>query len=82
VLNPALYGLGVRGRSGIVDITIGNTTVTFTQEGQTDTVQGFEAVRGYDTASELRRAAGGHCGILVNVTLSQPAEPGGVHGGR
>jgi subtilase family serine protease len=58
LLNPALYGLGDRGRSGIVDITIGNNTVTFTQEGQTYTVQGFEAVRGYDLASGLGTANG------------------------
>ena len=56
---------------GIVDVTSGNNTVSFTQGGQLDTVTGFAAARGYDLASgvgtvyapdfvtELARLAGG-----------------------
>ena len=65
LLNPTLYGLrGGRG-SGIVDITNGNNTVTFTEQdpsapdyGNTYTVQGFDAVPGYDLASGLGTADG------------------------
>lgn len=52
LLNPKLYALG-SGNGGIVDITRGNNTVTFTQHHQSVTVQGFKAVRGYDMASGL-----------------------------
>jgi subtilase family serine protease len=56
-LNPALYEVGDGRHSGIVDITSGNNTVTFTNTGPSDpgtfTVQGFNAVSGYDLASGL-----------------------------
>jgi subtilase family serine protease len=57
-LNPTLYGLGDGSRSGIVDITSGNNSVSGTQAlppvaGQTFSVQGFNAVPGYDLASGL-----------------------------
>ena len=52
-INPMLYKLAARGAPGIVDITIGNNTVTFTQGGHTYTVPGFDAVPGYDMASGL-----------------------------
>jgi subtilase family serine protease len=52
LLNPRLYALG-SGSPGIPDITIGNNTVTFTQNGHTYTVPGFDAVPGYDMASGL-----------------------------
>jgi subtilase family serine protease len=52
LLNPDLYAIG-SGGPGIPDITIGNNTVTFTQNGQTYTVRGFNAVAGYDMASGL-----------------------------
>ncbi|MBV9092544.1 MAG: S53 family peptidase [Streptosporangiaceae bacterium] len=52
LLNPALYGIG-SGGPGIPDITIGNNTVTFTQNGHTYTVRGYNAVPGYDMASGL-----------------------------
>jgi subtilase family serine protease len=52
LLNPSLYALG-SGSAGIPDITIGNNTVTFTQNGHTYTVPGFDAVPGYDMASGL-----------------------------
>jgi subtilase family serine protease len=52
LLNPALYAIG-SGGPGIPDITIGNNTVTFTQNGRTTTVRGYNAVPGYDMASGL-----------------------------
>ena len=52
MLNPKLYAIG-SGGPGIPDITIGNNTVTFTQNGHTHTVDGFNAVPGYDMASGL-----------------------------
>jgi subtilase family serine protease len=63
LLNPALYGRGDGFGSGVVDVTQGNTTVTF-ENASTDpfpgthTVQGFNAVRGYDLASGLGTADG------------------------
>jgi subtilase family serine protease len=53
LLNPKLYDLAEHHARGIVDITSGDNTVTFTQNGQTYTVQGFQAVAGYDMASGL-----------------------------
>ncbi len=70
VINPALYELSAAGARGIVDVTSGNNTVTFTQRRVTTTVPGFPALPGYDLASgvgtvdaarfvpELARAAG------------------------
>jgi subtilase family serine protease len=52
LLNPRLYAIG-SGGPGIPDITIGNNTVTFTQNGHTYTVPGYNAVTGYDMASGL-----------------------------
>jgi subtilase family serine protease len=63
LLNPALYALGNGGNGGIVDITSGTNTVTFPQGGQTITVNGFNAVPGYDLASGLGTANGNR---LVN----------------
>ncbi len=53
LLNPMLYNLAQRGAPGIVDITRGNTTVSFTQNGHTYTVPGYRAVPGYDLATGL-----------------------------
>ncbi len=65
LVNPGLYALGDGPRSGIVDITRGNNTVTFTQTdpaapdyNQTYTVRGYRAVPGYDLASGLGTANG------------------------
>ena len=51
LINPALYDLAASGAPGIVDVTTGNNTVTFTQGGATHTVMGWHAVGGYDLAS-------------------------------
>ena len=62
-LDPTLYALGNGSRSSITDITEGNNSVSGTQAlppvaGQTFSVQGFNAVRGYDLASGLGTADG------------------------
>jgi subtilase family serine protease len=71
LINPALYFLSAVHAPGLVDITQGNNTVSFTQNGKSYTVPGFSAGPGYDLASgvgtvnaalfvpELARAAGG-----------------------
>jgi subtilase family serine protease len=51
LLNPLLYLLGWSGAPGIVDVTKGNNTVTFRQDGKLVTVRGFAARPGYDLAS-------------------------------
>jgi subtilase family serine protease len=51
VINPALYELSASGAPGIVDVTSGNNTVTFTQKGKVHTITGFQALHGYDMAS-------------------------------
>jgi len=53
LLNPRLYELARRGSPGIVDITRGDNTVTFTQHGRRFTVKGFPARPGYDLSSGL-----------------------------
>jgi subtilase family serine protease len=50
-VNPALYRLAAAHAPGIVDVTKGNTTVSFSQGGRLHTVRGFAARRGYDLAS-------------------------------
>jgi subtilase family serine protease len=50
-VNPALYRLAAAHARGIVDVTKGDNTVSFTQGGQRHTVRGFTAVPGYDLAS-------------------------------
>jgi subtilase family serine protease len=59
-IDPTLYALGDRSPlSGIVDITSGNNTVTFTNSNNvTYTVNGFVAGPGYDMASGLGTADG------------------------
>lgn len=52
-INADLYKLASTGRSGIADITRGNNTVTFQQNGTTYTVRGWDAVPGYDLSSGL-----------------------------
>jgi subtilase family serine protease len=70
LVNPALYELSARHAPGIVDVTSGNNSQTFTQGGVTYTVQGWSAGPGYDLVTgtgtvyapdfvfELARAAG------------------------
>ncbi len=51
LINPALYTLSALHAPGLVDVTSGNTTVSFVQDGTLDTVAGATAGRGYDLAS-------------------------------
>jgi subtilase family serine protease len=51
LLNPAIYKLNAEHAPGIVDITDGTNTVTFTQGGKNHTVIGWDARVGYDLAS-------------------------------
>jgi len=51
LINPTLYALSAAHAPGIVDVTKGNNTVSFTQGGKLQTVKGFPALRGYDLAS-------------------------------
>jgi subtilase family serine protease len=48
LLNPAIYQIEARHERGIVDVTKGNNTQTFTQGGRRYTVRGFSARTGYD----------------------------------
>ena len=51
LINPALYQLSAAHAPGIVDVTSGSNTVSFTQNGKLYTVKGYSAKRGYDLAS-------------------------------
>ena len=51
LINPALYRLSAEHAPGIVDVTSGNNTVSFSQGGHKHTVRGFAARPGYDLAS-------------------------------
>jgi subtilase family serine protease len=51
LLNPLLYALSARKAPGIVDVTSGDTTVSFLQDGRKYTIRGYPARPGYDLAS-------------------------------
>jgi subtilase family serine protease len=51
LINPALYSLSSSGAPGIVDVTQGNNSVSFTQGHVLKSVTGFPALPGYDLAS-------------------------------
>jgi subtilase family serine protease len=51
LINPALYRLAAAHDRGIVDLTRGSNTVSFTQGGRRHTVRGFTAGPGYDLVS-------------------------------
>jgi subtilase family serine protease len=90
LINPALYQLSAEHAPGIVDVTQGNNTVTFTQQDKSYTVKGYAARPGYDLASgvgtitaakfvpELASAARVH---YPNVgSSSSGGAAGGLHG--
>ena len=52
-INPALYAMATAHAPGIVDVTSGNNTVSFTQGGALHTVTGFRAKAGYDLVSGI-----------------------------
>jgi subtilase family serine protease len=51
LINPALYRMEAAHDRGIVDITKGNNSQSFTEDGKHYTVEGFSATRGYDLVS-------------------------------
>jgi subtilase family serine protease len=53
LINPALYRLAAEGKPGIVDVTSGDNTVSFTQDGREQMVTGFGARPGYNLATGL-----------------------------
>jgi subtilase family serine protease len=48
VINPSLYRLAARRAPGIIDVTSGDNTVSFDQDGKEVTVTGYPAGQGYD----------------------------------
>jgi subtilase family serine protease len=53
LINPALYQLAAQHKPGLVRVTRGNNTVSFTQAGRVQTVTGFTSRPGYDLATGL-----------------------------
>ncbi len=51
LINPALYSMSQKNLPGIVDVTSGNNTVSFTQNHHLYTVHGFSARHGYSLAA-------------------------------
>ena len=51
LVNPELYQLAQRREPGIVPVTAGNNTVSFTQDNKLFTVRGFSARKGYSTVA-------------------------------
>ena len=51
LINPALYLMSSEHAPGLVDVTKGTNTVSWTQTGKIVTVQGYSAGPGYDLAS-------------------------------
>ncbi len=50
-INPALYALKAGHAPGLVPVTMGNNTVSFTQNGTLYTVNGYSASPGYSTVA-------------------------------
>jgi subtilase family serine protease len=50
-INPALYALKAAHAPGLVPVTMGNNTVSFTQNGTLYTVNGYSASPGYSTVA-------------------------------
>jgi subtilase family serine protease len=53
LINPALYQMAAAHDRGITDVTGGNNTVSFTQDGRVRTVTGYPAGPGYNLATGL-----------------------------
>jgi len=51
LINPAIYKIAARHDPGVVDVRVGNNTISFTQRGRRYTVHGFPALQGYDLVS-------------------------------
>jgi subtilase family serine protease len=72
LINPALYALKAEHAPGLVPVTTGNNTVSFTQNGTEYTVTGYNASPGYSTVAGVG---------TVNAALFVPelAFAGGFH---
>jgi subtilase family serine protease len=77
LINPALYAMSAAHAPGIVDITKGNNTVTFSQGGKVLTVKGFPALPGYDLASGVGTVNGAEFvpELVAAVAASSPTRP-------
>jgi subtilase family serine protease len=53
LINPALYAMKANDAPGLVPVTSGTNTVSFTQGGKFYTVVGYHAAAGYNLASGL-----------------------------
>jgi subtilase family serine protease len=53
LLNPAIYRMNAQHAAGLVDITDGTNTVTFSQGGKVHTVLGWDARAGFDPATSV-----------------------------
>lgn len=53
LVDPAIYAMAQAGAPGIVDVTRGDNTVSFSVRGKTETVQGYSAGPGYDLVTGL-----------------------------
>ena len=53
LINPALYQLAAQHAPGIVNVTSGNNSVSFTHGGRTRVVTGYRARPGYSLAAGL-----------------------------
>jgi subtilase family serine protease len=51
LINPALYALKAEHAPGLVPVTMGNNTVSFTQNGKLYTVHGYSASPGYSMSA-------------------------------
>jgi subtilase family serine protease len=51
LINPALYALKAEHAPGLVPVTMGNNTVSFTQNGKLYTVHGYSASPGYNMSA-------------------------------
>jgi subtilase family serine protease len=69
LINPTLYALAAAHAPGLVDVTQGSTTVSFTQSGANHTVIGTSAHAGYDLASGVGTV---NAGALVFELAGKP----------
>jgi subtilase family serine protease len=51
--NPALYRLEQEHAPGLVDVTTGSNTISFTQHGKIITIKGYQARPGYDLVTGI-----------------------------
>jgi subtilase family serine protease len=79
LINPALYRLAAERQPGIVPVTSGNNTVSFTQDSREYTVTGFSARPGYNLATGLGTVDARY---FVPELAGSPVAAGGEHAPR